>query len=333
MKTKREKLKEVLQAMKGERIDFSAFDASVSNLRKSLEEKVAIPTLDKVNSEIEKFREKIDLAPLLDSLESVKKNVSAEILRLETELTSKLAEQTSAGQYAINQSEENVNKVLDADIASIRIQIASLDIVGKAELTRVETEIKKVAQDAKNLIDKLVIPPDRESEITALTDELEKVRLELLNRINNIGGGNMNRQVFFNSTDYLTKYTDINWKAGTNVTFTIANNNTTKKVDITVSASGGGGGTVRSINSISTDTTAGATAGTDYVYLVSGTTTLTLPTAVGNTNLYTIKNVGTGVVTIACFGAETIDATTTITMPVQYTAVDLISDTANWNVT
>jgi len=94
----------------------------------------------------------------------------------------------------------------------------------------------------------------------------------------------------------------------------------------------GGGGMNRSINSISADTTAGATAATDYIYLVTGTHTLTLPTAVGNTNLYTVKNVGTGTVTIATTSAQTIDGSSSASLAVQYTSLDLISDGSNWNV-
>jgi hypothetical protein len=91
-------------------------------------------------------------------------------------------------------------------------------------------------------------------------------------------------------------------------------------------------GVTRSVNSISTPTTAGATALTDYVYLVSGTTTLTLPTAVGNTNLYTVKNTGSNTVTIATTSAQTIDGSSTATLPVANTSLDLISDGANWKV-
>lgn len=46
----------------------------------------------------------------------------------------------------------------------------------------------------------------------------------------------------------------------------------------------GATGLIRLIVSIAVDTTAGNTVATDYVYLVSGTTTLTLPTAVANLN-------------------------------------------------
>jgi hypothetical protein len=97
---------------------------------------------------------------------------------------------------------------------------------------------------------------------------------------------------------------------------------------------GGGGGISRTITSISTATTAGATASTDYVYFVSGTTTLTLPTAVSNTNRYTVKNTGTATVTIATTSSQTITvanntAVTTITLP-PGSSFDLLSDNANW---
>lgn len=95
-------------------------------------------------------------------------------------------------------------------------------------------------------------------------------------------------------------------------------------------AGGSGSGITRSVASISTATTAGASATTDYVYFVSGTTTLTLPTAVGNSNLYTVKNTGVATVTVATTSSQTIDGSTTITLPVANTSVDLISDGANW---
>ena len=88
----------------------------------------------------------------------------------------------------------------------------------------------------------------------------------------------------------------------------------------------------RSILSVSTPTTAGSTAGTDYIYLVSGTTTITLPTAVGNSNRYTIKRTGTGVVTINTTSAQTIDGSASASLNVRYQSIDVISDGSNWNV-
>ena len=93
-----------------------------------------------------------------------------------------------------------------------------------------------------------------------------------------------------------------------------------------------GTGINRVITSIAVNANAGSVALTDYVYLVSGTTTITLPTAVGNNNRYTIKRVGSGVVTIDTTGGATIDGSATAPLNVQYESLDLISDGTNWNV-
>lgn len=92
----------------------------------------------------------------------------------------------------------------------------------------------------------------------------------------------------------------------------------------------GSGGIVRSVNNIAGNTNAGSTAGTDYVYLAAGTITVTMPTAVGNTNRYTIKNVGAGTVTIAAQAGENIETDPTLLLPLQFTSVDLISNSAVW---
>jgi hypothetical protein len=94
-----------------------------------------------------------------------------------------------------------------------------------------------------------------------------------------------------------------------------------------------GSGINRSVNSVSTNTNAGSGANVDYVYLVSGTTTITLPTAVGNTNRYTIKRSGTGVVSIATTSSQTIDGSSSpININVRYVSIDLISNGANWEI-
>lgn len=94
---------------------------------------------------------------------------------------------------------------------------------------------------------------------------------------------------------------------------------------------GGGSGITRSISSVSSNTNAGSATLTDYIYYCSGIMTLTLPTAIGNTNLYTIKNVGTGTITIATTSGQLIDGASSQNIPVQYLSFTLASDNANWN--
>lgn len=70
----------------------------------------------------------------------------------------------------------------------------------------------------------------------------------------------------------------------------------------------------------------------DEVIFANGAITITLPTAVGNTARYTIKNISTSTVTIATTSAQTIDGSASATLTTQNTSVDLISDNANWRI-
>ena len=99
----------------------------------------------------------------------------------------------------------------------------------------------------------------------------------------------------------------------------------------TPSAVGGGSGITRSINTISSATTGAAAPSVDYIYLCNGTFTFTLPTAVGNTNQYTIKNIGTGTISIATTGMQTIDTgAAPITITRQNSSLDFIPNSSNW---
>ena len=89
---------------------------------------------------------------------------------------------------------------------------------------------------------------------------------------------------------------------------------------------------VKSINSVSGNTNAGSNQSTDYIYFASNTITITLPTAISNTNSYVIKNVGTGTITINTTSSQTIDGSLTAPIRVQYLSLTIISDGANWNI-
>ena len=91
----------------------------------------------------------------------------------------------------------------------------------------------------------------------------------------------------------------------------------------------------RSINVISTSQTLGSAASTDYLYKMSGSTantTLTMPTAAGNTNLYTIYNADFYSITINTTASQTIDKQSSFTMTNNNTSINLISDGSNWLV-
>jgi hypothetical protein len=89
----------------------------------------------------------------------------------------------------------------------------------------------------------------------------------------------------------------------------------------------------RYIASISTNTTAGSTANTDFVYVCTAGLTLTLPTAVSNTNRYSVKNTSSSVVKVFTTSSQAIDGITSgYNLTRQYQAIDVISDGSNWFV-
>lgn len=88
------------------------------------------------------------------------------------------------------------------------------------------------------------------------------------------------------------------------------------------------------VYNISTDTTAAALPARDYMYIcTTAPITLTLPTAVGNTARYTVKNTASsGSVTVATTAGQTIDGASTFVLDVRYMSIDLVSDGSNWAV-
>lgn len=97
-------------------------------------------------------------------------------------------------------------------------------------------------------------------------------------------------------------------------------------------SSTGGSGITRVINTISTNVIADSAVNTDYVYLVSGNTTLTLPTAIGNKDLYTVKNKDGNTTTVSTTGGQTIDGGASYLITIMNDSIDIISDGANWFV-
>lgn len=330
---------------------FKAFDSGTEKLKSDLKEKIQASTIEDVNSKLDSFQKRIDFTPLSDSVNTLKDSFFGELGNLTTQLDQKFADIASLNEEKERADEAN-KEALALQAVELQTQIFEIITEKNKQLDKLREEFvnadsefaEQTASDIATLslnlleVEKEIFTNKNASDlgIENNTQELEKLRRELIRKIDEKGGGSMNRQIYIGGVDPLTRYTDINLKAGSNVTITYANNNTTKKVDITIAATGGGGGggIVRSVNTVAISTAAGSTAGTDYVYLASGTITITLPTSVGNSNLYTIKNIGAGTVTVNTTGGETIDGGLTVTMPVQFTSVDLISNNSgNWDVT
>jgi hypothetical protein len=71
----------------------------------------------------------------------------------------------------------------------------------------------------------------------------------------------------------------------------------------------------------------------DFVNATSGTFTVTLPTAVGQSGKSIwIKQSGTGIVTVATTSAQTIDGASSFVMPIKNEIFQFVSDGSNWFV-
>lgn len=104
------------------------------------------------------------------------------------------------------------------------------------------------------------------------------------------------------------------------------------KITVNVTGGGGGGGITRTTTTVSTNTAAGSSSATDYTYIVTNGSTITLPTAVGNTNLYTVKRTGSSAVTVATTGGQTIDGSASASLNLTNESRTFQSDGTNWVV-
>lgn len=136
-----------------------------------------------------------------------------------------------------------------------------------------------------------------------LEEVIDEIRPDILARF---PGGSMNRQVKVNGVNVLTRYTDYNLIAGSGVTITAVDNNTSNRVDITLTATGGGGsgfqeptsGAVDGSNTVFTFATAPNVISVDQGRVMqamstdgtinwTGTTTITL-TIAPNSDIFAI---------------------------------------------
>lgn len=254
-KNKLQKLLSILTPDKTQ-VDFSEFDSSIDTLKKGLKEKIQVQTLDDVNRKLSDFQKKFDLSKVEAIAEGIRVQVESKI----GELTDAVEQEKEALMIATKSGLDSQGRTVeqirsDLDLLAIDLKTLSsskaIDLVNSeiaglkdlstnhlSELTTLAQKLEATNQSVGNTENAL------RSEIVGVSGNLEKIRLDLSNRINNLprGGGNANRQINVGSSVMSTKYTDINLKAGTNVTLSKADNNTTKQVDITIAASGGGGG-------------------------------------------------------------------------------------------
>lgn len=92
----------------------------------------------------------------------------------------------------------------------------------------------------------------------------------------------------------------------------------------------GGSGITRNVSIITANTTAADSASVDYVYFAEAGMQFTLPTAVGNSNLYTVKNHSNSSVLV--IAPEGVDGSATALMPSNNESLSFMSNNSIWGV-
>lgn len=352
-KNKIQKLLDVLSGADTRTLDgFKAFDDGARKLKDDLLRKVRADTLEDVNGKLGEMKRSLSLDPLLKALATLEENfysalenMSGEMEKMSAEHEQKMqgmGKESMTRHFGMeNKMSEMHDKMIEmleaktAELNNLRSEFNTLlsnsieDVKGKVieAIGRIDKSEGNLKTSIKDLNDKIDISRNEADK------SLKTTRTELISAINS-RGGNANRNIAVGgNTSVLSRYTDINLRAGSNVTLTYSQNNTTKYTDLTIAATGGSG-TTRTIARTAVSSTIGAVDATDYVTIATAGVQLTLPTAVGNDNLYTIKNIAASSVLVATTSAQTIDGDTTLILNTQYTAVDLINDgDDNWSIT
>lgn len=147
-----------------------------------------------------------------------------------------------------------------------------------------------------------------------------------INSININDGYNIGGLDIYKNGLKLTKNIDYVANDGTTVSF----NNPQPSGSIIEYVSFIPGKARRSINTVSVSVSAGNEPQTDYIYVATQSITVTMPSASGNNNRYTVKSLTTQPVSVAPYGSQTIDNQNLITIIDQYTSIDLVSNGQNW---
>ena len=337
------RLQKILSNLSNKNSLESAFK-SVENEMKKVADKLREEASQKADSDSKKrvmelkveLREDIQrtLETILDALEPLKAELEANERTLTNSIEAKLITlRTSLNNVGEISTEQG--RVLTQDIENIKEEIRELS-QRKIEIPDFASQIQTAEQNLKTIIDSIKgqgedLIKELEEKVENYSKDFLQLRQTVMSAVSHGGNANRNILVAGNSST-LSRYTDLNIKPGANITLTYVNNDNLKTTDLTITSSGGAG-TSRSISTVAVSSVVSDTAATDHVIIASQGVLLTMPTAVSNTNLYTIKNTAASSVMVKADGSETIDGDANIILGSRYTAVDLISDNANWHIT
>lgn len=211
-----------------------AIKEEVSSLAEKLKQNPTIKILQSLQNEIAKFKQEFNLKPLVSLIEETK----AELLENQTALINEFKTKLEAFKQSIPAMSEQVTfdfSNLESEIANLKKQLSKNVIPSFAkQIKETEAKLAEMIRTSK-VLDDLSDEKEKEatqSQFAAFEQRIKDLKIQFQKR----GGGSMPFKVSINGTILSTRYADINFK-GQGVTYTTSDNNTTKQVDLTLTAS------------------------------------------------------------------------------------------------
>ena len=296
---KKAKLSKLLKVLTPDPVDFSVLDQKIKELKEQLLEKVQVKTLDDVNSELEKFRKRINLDGLLEAVREIKDSIDSRFEQLTSDLNSK--SQVLEDLIAQSGSDSEV-QALSIEVEALKANLSSLDNLRKDGLKDVSQSIESLSQgftsSLKTISQKIetrlsVLEKPTKDELTSvkkeLREEIEELRRITLEGLSHIGGS-PNQRIRVGGTVMSDRYADINLVAGTGISLSAADDTTDKDVDITITATGDQSVTLLDVSANSLTTP-------NSIYNLSAGIPVNFKSSDGNTILYldeTNERIGVG---------------------------------------
>ena len=242
--TQKTKIKNILRAL-GEPSavsdSFQAFEDGIKKLKKDLEEKVEVRTLEEVNEKLDKFRNRISIDPLVEAVENIERDFNEKSVELINHLEYRIGElKKLVGKET--SSKQEMAEVLSTEIESVRSELLKLEREFQVSIDKIQERISSLPKPEKielPKIEKVDLSP-LEKKIVQLREEaegaIEKLRKDTLTLLSSRGGGNANRQILNNGSVLGTNFIDLNLIPAGGLTISAANNATTKRTDVTLTA-------------------------------------------------------------------------------------------------
>ncbi len=249
---------------------FESLDKEMANVTAKLKETVTAKTLEQVNEEFKRLTGLFK--PLLGAFEELKSNLGEREKALVSTIDQKIKDSCEELELLVDQCEVSCEtdcvelrtriSKLESSISELRAKKVEIPDFG-SQIKESETRLKKFVSDVEESLSKDIKSSEKTKKLQSQIDDLSETLGKLRDRFNERGGGAMNRKISINGTVISTRYTDINF-LGNGVAYSAVDNNVTKQVDLTLTASGTGGsgyqipltGTVNGVNKTYTWTTA-----------------------------------------------------------------------------